>query len=126
AEYGLTIRYSRIKGYLIEGKEFQIRKLLISVIDVVLEMPSGEERIRQLLSIEVKQLEDLSSRIEKVESKLSLKFTDEKILTLPYTLLLVLRRIKQGKEIKTFPIQYEELSGTKEYQAREEILFDLE
>src|SRR5690625_3038566 len=126
AEYGLTIRYSRIKGYLIEGKEFQIRKLLISVIDVVLEMPSGEERIRQLLSIEVKQLEDLSSRIEKVESKLSLKFTDEKILTLPYTLLLVLRRIKQGKEIKTFPIQYEELSGTKEYQATEEILFDLE
>src|SRR5699024_6022615 len=45
---------------------------------------------------------------------------------MPYTLSLVLRRIKLGKEMKTFYIQYEELSGTKEYQATEEILFDFE
>ena len=126
SDYGVAIRYSRIKGYIIDGKEFQIRKLLINVIDKILEMSNGEDRIRQLADIEMQDLKELSNRIEKVENKLNLKFTDEKILTMPYTLSLVLRRIKLGKEMKTFYIQYEELSGTKEYQATEEILFDFE
>src|SRR5690625_5551048 len=47
SDYGVAIRYSRIKGYIIDGKEFQIRKLLINVIDKILEMSNGEDRIRQ-------------------------------------------------------------------------------
>src|SRR5690625_6717618 len=79
-DYGVAIRYSRIKGYIIDGKEFQIRKLLINVIDKILEMSNGEDRIRQLADIEMQDLKELSNRIEKVENKLNLKFTDEKIL----------------------------------------------
>src|SRR5699024_2100907 len=89
-------------------------------------MSNGEDRIRQLVDIEMQDLEELSNRIEKVENKLNLKFTDETILTMPYTLSLVLRSIKLGKEMKTLYIQYEELSGTKEYQATEEIIYDFE
>ena len=39
AEYDLAIRYSRRDGYLLEGEEFSIRKLLINIIYKVLEMP---------------------------------------------------------------------------------------
>lgn len=126
SEYNLTIRYSRTKGYLMEGKEFYVRKLLINVVYKILEMPSGRDRISRLVGIKTQDLDELSDRIENVENKLNLKFTDEKIKIMPYTLLLVLRRIKQGKKIKAFYIQYEELSGTKEYQATEEVLFGFE
>ena len=41
-------------------------------------------------------------------------------------MLLVLRRAKKNKLQIAYSIRYEELSGTKEYQATEEILFDFE
>ncbi|MFC4557638.1 BglG family transcription antiterminator [Virgibacillus kekensis] len=125
-EYGLNVRYSRRDGYLIEGKEFEIRKLLIKVIYRVLEMPNGEERLNRLATIEKDDVDELIRRIEKVENKLNLKFTDEKIETMPFILTLTLRRIKQGNTIKPFYIHYEELSDTKEYLATEELLYDFE
>lgn len=125
-DYDLVIRYSRRDGYLLEGEEFTIRRLLINIIYKVLEMPNGKVRILELANVKVAELEDLKNRLEKIENKLSLKFTDEKVETLPFTLLLVLRRVKTSVMQKSFSIQYEELSGTKEYQATEEILFDLE
>src|SRR5690625_985249 len=124
SEYSLSIRYSRIKGYVVDGKEFHVRRLLNTVIEKVIQMPNGEEQLKQLALIKNKKLTELSARIERVESKLSLRFTDEKLLIMPYMLLLVLRRVKQGKKINSFNIHYKELSGAKEYQATEEILFD--
>lgn len=126
AEYDLEIRYSRIKGYVVDGEEFEIRKLLLRAMENILEMPNGESRMRQVLDMDEAHLIDLKSRVERVENKLHLKFTDEKILMMPYTLLLVLERIRRGNIIKKFLIEYVELSGTKEYQATEEILFDIE
>jgi len=125
-EYDLVIRYSRRDGYLIEGEEFFIRKLLINIIYKVLEMPNGKHRLNKLVSIKETELTELRIRLEKVENKLNLKFTDEKIDTLPYTLLLVLRRVKTNIMKTSFSIKYEELSDTKEYRATEEILFDFE
>jgi len=125
-EYDLVIRYSRRDGYLIEGEEFFIRKLLINIIYKVLEMPNGKHRLNKLVSIKETELTELRIRLEKVENKLNLKFTDEKIDTLPYTLLLVLRRVKTNIMKTSFSIQYEELWDTKEYRATEEILFDFE
>ena len=126
AEYDLVIRYSRRDGYLIEGEEFFIRKLLINIIYKVLEMPNGKLRLRELVGIKEIELEELRIRLEKVENKLNLKFTDEKIETLPFTLLLVLRRVKSNVMKTSFSIKYEELSDTKEHRATEEILFDFE
>ena len=126
AEYDLVIRYSRRDGYLIEGEEFFIRKLLINIIYKILEMPNGKNRLKKLVGIKETELRELGIRLEKVENKLNLKFTDEKIETLPYTLLLVLRRVKTNMMKTSFLIQYEELSDTKEYRATEEILFDFE
>ncbi|MDC3411922.1 BglG family transcription antiterminator [Aquibacillus sp. 3ASR75-11] len=125
-EYDLTIRYSRKLGYVIEGKEFLIRKLLIHVTYKFLEMNNGASRLRNLAAIHENEIIELNKRIAKVENKLNLKFTDEKIDTMPYTLTLVLRRIKKGQKVSSFYIKYEELSDTKEYLATEEILYDIE
>lgn len=123
-EYDLVIRYSRRDGYLLEGEEFSIRRLLIDTTFKIVEMPNGKKRLRELVDIEEAELKELEVRLSKIENKLNLKFTDEKIETLPYTLLLVLRRMKTNVMQTSFAIQYEELSGTKEYQATEEILFE--
>ncbi|WP_010648215.1 BglG family transcription antiterminator [Oceanobacillus massiliensis] len=125
-EYELTIRYSRKNGYLIEGKEFQIRKLLINVTYQILQMSNGETRLKELTTINEVQLNEFNHRIERIENTLNLKFTDEKLLTMPYILILVLRRIEKGHHINAFSIEYEELSNTKEYQATEELLYDFE
>lgn len=126
SKYNLNIRYSRKDGYLLEGEEFSIRRLLINITLKILEIPNGKNRLRELVNIQEIELKELKLRLEKIENKLNLKFTDEKIETLPYTLLLVLRRIRTNRMKPFFSIQYKELSSTKEYQATEEILFDFE
>lgn len=127
AKYDLTIRYSRKYGYLLEGEELNLRRLLINLTDHILSMPNGKQRLQKLASIQDEELAELRGRIERIENKLTLKFTDEKIDILPYALLLVLRRIRTQKVLEEdFSIEYEKLSGTKEHQATEEILFDYE
>ncbi|ASK62539.1 transcription antiterminator BglG [Virgibacillus phasianinus] len=124
-EYDLAIRYTRKAGYLIEGKEFQVRKLLINVTYQLLQMSTGKNKMMEIANIEKTDIEEFTKRIEKVENTLHLKFTDEKMEAMPYVLLLILRRIERGNEINSFSIEYEELSDTKEYQATEEILYDI-
>ncbi|HZG71639.1 MAG TPA: BglG family transcription antiterminator [Chondromyces sp.] len=122
--YELNIRYSRKNGYLLEGKEFQVRKLLMEITDLVLQMNNGESRLQTISGICSEQVNEFTRRIEKVEDKLNLKFTDEKMKAMPYILILINRRIQRGNIINSFPIKYDELSDTKEYKATEEILYD--
>ncbi|ALA42384.1 BglG family transcription antiterminator [Paenibacillus sp. FSL M7-0802] len=123
--YDLSIRYSRLSGYSIEGVEFQKRKLLIDVVNKIHHMYNGEKWVQQLAEITEKEVQQIHERLEKIESHLSLKFTDDKMKTLPHILLILLRRIKLGKTINSSHISYEELSDTKEYQAVQELLSDL-
>ncbi|PAV31268.1 transcription antiterminator BglG [Virgibacillus profundi] len=125
SDYNLTIRYSRRSGYLIEGKEFNIRKLLTNVISKLLDMKNGSDWIYKLANIQEYEITEINNRIDNVEKKLTIQFTDEKVAMMPFTLILVLERIKKGHIIDPFYIQYEELSDTKEYLATEEILYDL-
>lgn len=124
SSYGLNLRYSRKFGYLLEGKEFNLRKLLVSTTHRVLKMDHGQSRVKQLAQLSGIEVHELQARIEKVERKLNLKFTDEKIESMPYILALILRRVKQGKRISPFHIHYDEISDTKEYLATEEILYN--
>ncbi|MGA8941673.1 MAG: BglG family transcription antiterminator [Thermoactinomyces sp.] len=121
-EYGLTIRYSRKKGYVIEGKEFQIRKLLIHVTGQVLQFSHGENQLKRITGIQDEEIQKFKKRIERVENILNSRFTDEKLRVMPYIFILILKRIRKGNIIDSFPIEYDELSNTTEYQATEEIL----
>ncbi|SET54242.1 Transcriptional antiterminator [Salinibacillus kushneri] len=124
-DYDLNIRYTRKYGYLIEGKEFQVRKLLMYITYLILQMSNGENRLKDLADIRNEQIDEFTDRLEQVENQLNLKFTDEKMKTMPYILILIQRRIKRGYTINSISIEYEELSDTKEYKATEELLYDM-
>ncbi|MCT2196140.1 BglG family transcription antiterminator [Paenibacillus sp. p3-SID1389] len=122
----LEIKYSRMHGYYIEGNEFNQRQALIDIVHKTLETYGGENWLRELAGAAPSQVAALRRKIEAVESKLNLKFTDEKLESMPYILLLLLRRVKQGRVVEGFHIHYDELSDTKEYRAVEELLSELE
>lgn len=124
--YKLTVRYTRRYGYLLEGKEFQIRKVLSHVTTQVLQMPNGEEKLRKIADISQEQVDEVTQRVENVENQLSYKFTDEKMKTMPYILIFIMHRVRKGDIIDGFSIEYNELSDTNEYKATEQLLYDME
>ncbi|WP_410513740.1 BglG family transcription antiterminator [Paenibacillus sp. BR2-3] len=125
ASFKLVIKYSRVLGYSLEGKEFNKRQALISIVYKTIEMYNGENWIKDLANVAAGEISVLRCKIEAVEGKLHLKFTDEKMESMPYILLLSLRRIRQGQIVEGFPIHCDELADTKEYKAAEELLLDL-
>ncbi|MCG6794504.1 BglG family transcription antiterminator [Geobacillus sp. YHL] len=122
--YGLTLHYTRKTGYSLDGEEFQKRKLLIHLIHNLLLTAEGECHLKTITKIQDNTIFEFQKRIQKIENQLGLKFTDEKLKSLPYIIIFVLERIERGHMIEQFAIDYQELSDTKEYQATEEILFD--
>ncbi|BAB03912.1 BH0193 [Halalkalibacterium halodurans C-125] len=126
AECDLTIRYSRKFGYYLHGNEFNIRRLIFHLTCKWLTMGDGASRIQRVAGITKEEVGELKRRIHTLEQKLNLTFTDENIQSMPYTLLLILKRIKLGRLINRFSIHYEELSDTKQYHATEELLSGFE
>ncbi|WP_077308013.1 BglG family transcription antiterminator [Terribacillus halophilus] len=124
--YQLYIRYSRKLGYHIEGNEIQLRKVVMSTVMEFVGIEDGLPRLIDILEVEQECLYSFSNRIHQVEKKLSIKYTDEKMKTMPITLFLILERISKGQCLNNTPISYKELAGTKEYLAAEELLFDQE
>lgn len=126
SKYDLAIQYSRREGYLLQGKEFNIRRLLLSLVHLMLEMSNGKELMESIARIEQTELIDIHNRIEIIENELGMKFTDEKIDMMPYVFSVILKRIHEGKLIKQTSMDYQQLSDTKEYRATEGILGDVE
>ncbi|WP_371069300.1 BglG family transcription antiterminator [Sediminibacillus sp. JSM 1682029] len=124
-KFTLSVRYSRKQGYLLEGNEFQVRRLLTYITNKTLEMVNGKTHFLRITGIGEKDIQALAERVGGVEKELGLKFTDEKLTTMPYILSLVIKRIDKGCLINSFYIKYEELSDTKQYQATEKILADI-
>lgn len=122
--YQLAIQYSRKDGYQIEGDEFQVRKVMIWLANDIILHSDEKEKLHEVLQFEASLLEQFHRRLERVENKLNIEFTDEKLMTMPTIFSLILRRIRQGFQIQPLSIRYDELSNTKEYQATEEILYD--
>ncbi|SDM65532.1 BglG family transcription antiterminator [Sediminibacillus halophilus] len=124
-KFDLSVRYSRKRGYLLEGNEFQVRRLLTYTTNKTLEMVNGKTHFQSITGIGEAEIQALAERVGVVEKELDLKFTDEKLTTMPYILSLVIKRIDKGCLINSFYIKYEELSDTKQYQATEKILSDI-
>ncbi|MEW4278433.1 BglG family transcription antiterminator [Priestia megaterium] len=123
--YHLEIIYSRMYGYDIVGSEWNKRKLLIEVLRTVYDMYQGETYIQAYTGISREEIKRLKEQMEKVEKRLALQFIDQKIKLLPYTIAILLKRIKKGNLIKdSYHIDYEELSDTKEFEAAEILIED--
>lgn len=123
--YHLEIIYSRMQGYDIVGSEWNKRKLLIEVLRTIYDMYQGETHIQAYTGISREEIQRLKEQMEKVEKRLALQFIDQKIKLLPYTIAILLKRIKKGNLIKdSYHIDYEELSDTKEFEAAEILIED--
>jgi len=119
-EFGLSIRYSRLHGYVLEGDEWDLRTYLISLIKRKLESVSGKELLGRFLSMTDVAMAQHLQAIEEVENYLNLHFIDNQIELLPFVLEVISRRIRKKKYIeKTFLVDYDDLSDTKEYEAVE-------
>ncbi|MBW0765548.1 transcription antiterminator [Mammaliicoccus fleurettii] len=117
--YEVNLKYSRTNGYYLAGSEFEIRRLLMRLIDKVFTMHIAQSDIVKSLSIIDEKIELINTQITKIEQYLDRKFIDQSTQTLPYKLYLILRRIKHDKIVSSFSIGYDDLSDTKEYQATE-------
>lgn len=122
--YQLEIQHTRKDGYQITGNEFQARKMMIGLANELILHDDNKSKLQEVLMLEDELLAQFERRLERVEQKLTIQFTDEIMMTLPTIFVLILRRIQKGYSIKPLFIRYDELSNTKEYQATEEILYD--
>ncbi|WP_281658998.1 BglG family transcription antiterminator [Halobacillus sp. Cin3] len=113
--YRVSIKYSRKTGYLLEGKEFQIRRVLIKAIYELM-IHTGESKVKELAALSTEQLSQFKNQIGELEHELKIQFTDEKIEIMPYILALVLRRIERGLVITNFPLKHDDVSSTKAYK----------
>ena len=117
-EYGLAIMYSRKTGYFIEGDELIQRQVLVMSLEYLIANFHGEEVLRQFLKLDQYNINNWREKIEEVETHLNYHFVDHRMQILPYVLEIIFRRIEMGKIVeKSGLIDYEDLKGTKEYEA---------
>lgn len=122
SRYGLNLKYSRQKGYYIEGEEWDKRILLADLLIILEQMYHGNGAIIRFANLEVEKVEQLRQQLRNIEGSLSVEYVEDRFEVLPMLLILILRRIKKGKFIEyNFEINYEELRDTKEYLAIEKI-----
>ncbi|WP_079478514.1 BglG family transcription antiterminator [Halobacillus salinus] len=113
--YRVSIKYTRKTGYLLEGKEFQIRRVLIKAVYELM-THTGESKVKELAALSAEQLTRFKKQIGQLEDELNIQFTDEKLEIMPYILALILRRMERGFVITNFPQKHKDVSSTKEYE----------
>jgi transcriptional antiterminator/mannitol/fructose-specific phosphotransferase system IIA component (Ntr-type) len=125
-DYQLEVIYSRMHGYDLSGSEWNKRKLLVDLLQEAFDIYDSERYIQNLISISTSEVENLRQLMEQVETRLHLKFSDERMRLLQYVIAILFKRVKNGKLIDDFyPIDYEELSDTKEFEAAEILVREL-
>ncbi|MFD2706535.1 MULTISPECIES: BglG family transcription antiterminator [Salibacterium] len=122
APYDVTVTYSRRTGYELEGKEFAIRQVLLHTVARIMGHSGAKGRFLETTELHEEEITFFQEVIQDIEHSLQLKFTDEKMESMPYVLSLLLRRVSQGHCIDSFYIHYEEVMDTKEWKATEKIL----
>lgn len=123
----LSLKYTRLKGYFIQGDEWNKRNLLSDLLDNLAMMHNGVNFIIHFANIDPKQIEAFRTRVELVEEELEVQFTDERLKTLPLLIILMIRRAQKGKLISySFKINYRELADTKEYLAADRVIWDVD
>ncbi|MFD1064922.1 BglG family transcription antiterminator [Oceanobacillus locisalsi] len=125
-KYQLKLVYTRKNGYIIDGDELQSRNFLIHITQQLIRVSNGKRDIQKVTGIPNTLLDEFNRRIEKIEGRLNIRFTDEKLNAMPYILIFTLRRIENGNTMDCFYENDRELLETKVYQVIQEELSDLE
>lgn len=123
-QYQLRLEYLRSKGYRIKGEEWNRRQLLTKTVNTINQFLNHEELLKQFGDIEKAHLTEYKDKVSRLEQRLNLRYSDDKVNDLPVVTLLLDRRITRGKKINyDFALDYVELQATKEYKVVKEIFF---
>lgn len=122
--YEVNLHYTRINGYYLVGKEFEVRRLLMWVIDKAFMLNLSKRDLMKYLDCHENKIEPINHQITKIEQFLNSRFIDQSTETLPLKLYLILRRINHDKIVSPFAIGYDDLSDTEEYRATEILTSD--
>lgn len=114
-DYQLSITYSRITGYDIKGEEINLRKMIQTIVTLILDMYQAHNCFLHFTTL---NQSEAVKKIKVIEEKLSVHYTDQSLETMAYVLLLNERRIQQRKIIDPTSLVFElsELKNTKEFQ----------
>ncbi|EAC4534441.1 PRD domain-containing protein [Listeria monocytogenes] len=122
-EFEIQLDYSRKDGYAVSGSEFLIRNLLAELIREVVQTPYGKFVLDEKKLITVSEVFLLKKRLEKVESKLQITFTDEQMEELPYILHGIIKRSKVTNKKWTFKIEMYDIKNTREFPIMKEMFW---
>lgn len=122
-EFEIQLDYSRKDGYAVTGSEFLIRNLLAELIREVIQTPYGKFVLDEKKLITVNEVFLLRKRLEKVESKLQITFTDEQMEELPYILHGIIKRSKVTIKKWTFKIEMYDIKNTREFPIMKEMFW---
>ena len=121
-KYSCELQYTRLKGYFIKGNEFDIRKVLIELVNLILNIPYGKYMMEHIAKVTKEELQKVTDWLEAIERDLKISYTDDKMESAPYTVALIYRRIENGHYIKEDDMIFQELYDTKEYAFAEKLL----
>lgn len=119
-DLGLQIEYSRNDGYYMSGSEFMIRKLLLQLLIEILERSNVKNYLANFLTID-EIIKEMTEKIHEFEKETNIHFTDNKLISTPYFVALILTRINSGCLIENLELFKEEIVGTREYEITERI-----
>lgn len=123
SRHKLTIDYSRKGGYYFRGDEEAIRGLILVVTDQVMESIYNRLIFEKYLAIQVTEIEAQRRMLRLVEEELQVQYTDNRIQTAPYFLVLLDRRVKNEHLIEQrFGLLAKEIMDTNEYAAIVKVL----
>lgn len=113
--YHLEVSYNRQEGYHLVGSEFSKREMMITAIRGILKLPNGKDTIMDICRISQELMGQVKEQILKIEERLQIRFTDERMKELPLILCLVIIRTKKGRILRELPETFQHIAGTKEY-----------
>lgn len=119
----LTIDYSRKGGYYFRGDEEAIRGLILVVTDQVMDSIYNRLIFEKYLAIQTTEIDAQREMLRLVEEELQVQYTDNRIQTAPYFLVLLNRRVKNEHIIEPrFGLLAKEIMDTNEYAAIVKVL----
>lgn len=122
-KYKLTIDYSRKNGYYFRGDEEVIRGLILVVTDQVMDSIYNRLIFDKYLLIQSAEIDAQREMLRLVEEELHVQYTDNRIQTAPYFLVLLNRRVKNEHTMEQrFGLLAKEIMDTNEYAAIVKVL----
>ncbi|MGN7397315.1 BglG family transcription antiterminator [Peribacillus frigoritolerans] len=97
--YGLNILYSRVNGYDIKGDEWNKRRLLLAVVEMIQKLFNGAHFLDSFGHFKEGEIKKMKDLVSFCETELHIRFTDEKHNALPYLFASILRRIGRDMTI---------------------------